>query len=351
MAWSLDIQGPNGGANEVTDAPFQAFTATWTVEGPGAIEIDLTGSQVSTDWTAGLHRVVVNGDHGWAGYLENISQAGGPGEERWSVKGLGLQSRLDRRLVRHNMTLNDTSDVLVEALLDEAQAQYNGDMNFTMGTVTGTFPTRLRNYCFGVVIGDAIRELASLHRGFDWEVDENGALNLWGVTRGVDSAETLDPATITEVDIELDTVEMLTTVSAIGDPSQPFGPIHDMVRHVGNAVTYGRREIVIDVQSTDHDELIDAARAELKVGGGGVLRVHAGWWSDRGPWALGDVWLQDTAAVLLPDYLSGDQDMRCTDITVSVEPMADPDLYYVEQSFDALVADIDIDDTDPDEGS
>lgn len=353
MAWSLDIQGPNGGANIVTGAPFRSARVAWTVEGPGSVEIDLREADVTDDWTPGNHRVVVNGDHDFTGYLTRLHRVGPPEELVYSASALGLAYILDWRLVRHATTLVDDVDVIVEWLLDEAQTQLNGDMGFAMGTVVGTLPSRTRIYCFGVVIGEAIRELSHIGRGFDWEIAANGDLNVWADTRGVDTGLTLAEAQTNEWEIELDTSELITTVSAIGDPSQPFGPIHDMTRHVGAAITYGRHEIVIDVDSTDHDELIDAARAELKVGGGGLLRLHVGWWSDRGPWDLGDVWLQDTVTVTLPDFFTGDQDMRCTDVAVSIEPMppaggGDP-LYYVEQSFDALVTDIE--DGDPDEAS
>lgn len=347
--WSSDIQGPNGGANVVTAAPFKSARITWTVEGPGSFEIDLRESDVSIDWQAGTHRVVLNGPFPFSGYITRLTRSGPPKDLAFKASGLGLQSILDWRIVRHATTLNDLSSVLVEWLLEEAETQFNGNMGFQMGTVVGTTTTRLRNYCFGVVIGDAIRELAAVGRGFDWEIDADGDLNIWNNTRGIDTGLVLAEEHTQDWNVELDTSELLTTVSAIGDPSQPFGPIHDMVRNLHAADTFGRHEIAIDVDSTDRDELIDAARAELKASGGARLVLHTMWIDDRGPWRLGDVWLQDTITAVLPDYFGGSQTMRCTDVSVTLDPL--PERYFIEHTFDALVTDDDLEDGDPDEES
>lgn len=346
--WRLDIQGPDGGANLVTSAPFQAARITWTVDGPGAAEVDLRPEDLTDDWQPGTHRLVVDLDNmpEFAGYLTRLTRDGPPENITYKASAIGLASILDWRLVRHLYGITGTAAEIVASLLDEAQTQYHGDMGFSMGAIDGTTVTRTRGYCFGVVIGEAIRELASIGRGFDWEVDATGALNIWNNTRGVNSGKTLAEEDTQSWSVELETSDLVTTVSVIGDQSQPFGPMHHMVRSPGMAITYGRREVVVDVDSTDSDELFDAATAELVSRGGALLRVRTMWIEGRGPWQFGDVWMQDRASVVLPAIFGGTQGMRLIEASVSLDPGTH---VYVEHTFEALVEDIT--EGDPDEGS
>ena len=367
-SWTVEIQPADGGVPDLSDAAFRMMRLVWTVDmgGSASAEIDLREDQVSAAWAPGFHRLIVRGPRDWAGDITQLSRSGSPdGEYKigYKASALGLVHRLDYRIVRHDLTVNDEAAVIVEALLSEAQDnQFNGNMGFTFGTVVGTTVTRRRNYCVGVGIGDAIRELAEVGRGFDWEIDPDGQLNIWNNTRGIDTGKTLAETDVQRWDIELDTSELLTNVTAIADPSDPFGPKYRMSR-TAMADDYGRREVSIDTDVIAHnddnpnweDELYDAGRALLKVGGGGFLRLRAMWLSDRAPWPIGDVWLQDWVTVTLPAYFGGNTLMRCTDVAVTLEPMpprgVDAPIYFVEYGFDALVTDLDITDGDPDQES
>lgn len=352
-----DLVAPNAG--------FMSATFSWTVEMQGAAscEIALRDDQVSTDWTPGLHRLIFRGDKDWAGEITRLERTGAPGQDRvgYRASGMGLQHRLDYRVVRHDLAVNDEVAIIVEALLSEAQDnQFNGNMDFSMGSVVGTTVSRLRGYCVGINIGDAIKELASIRRGFDWEIDADGNLNIWNNTRGVDTAFTLAETDVQDWDIELDTSELLTNVTAIADPSDPFGPKYRMSR-TAKADNYGRREQTIDTdvvalneENPDWEqELYDAGRGLLRAQGGGNLKLSVSYLSDRAPWNLGDVWIQDTCTAVLPDYFGGNQRVRCTDVSVTLEPMpprgALPPIYFVQQSFDAVVGDLDMEDGDPDQ--
>ena len=161
-----------------------------------------------------------------------------------------------------------------------------------------------------------------------------------------------------DFEIELDTSDMLTTVTSIADPSDPYGPAFRLQR-TGKAVDYGRREIAIDtdvIASTEEnpdweDELGDIGRGVLAKEGGGDLRLRTRWNSANAPWGLDDVWLQDRIPVTLPDWFGGEVDMRVTDVTVTVEPMpprgAEDPVYWIEYGWDALVTDLI--DGDPDQ--
>jgi hypothetical protein len=336
----------------------------WTVEAGGAAsaEIDIRPDDPSTVWTP-PHRLLVTGPKDWGGEVYNFHRSGPPGDIAYVATAVGHTARLDKRIVRHVYEVNDTVDVHVEALLSELQDnQFNGDMGFTFGDTHGTFAEKLKAYCFGLNAGDAIRELAAQGNGFDWEIDAQGYLNMWAPTRGIDTGLTLDPDTIHDFDIEFDSSDMVTTVTAFGDNSDPYGPRHTLVRNL-TADNFGRRETVINTDIITLDEknpnwlqdLEDAGRGVLKELGGAQITVKTSWLSNNAPWAFGDVWLQDSVTMLLPDYFGGDRDMRCTDVTVTLDPMPKRSMgtvapiYFVEMGWDALIHDDDMLDGDPDE--
>lgn len=346
-----------------TGSGFKSMRLTWTVEAGGCstIEVDLRESDIGTIWTP-PHRILVNGPMDWGGEITNLSRSGPPGNIQYRASGLGHSHRLDQRIVRHIFVVHDRGDVHVEALLSEAQDnQFNGNMGFTFGgVVTGTCAIQYRPYCFGVSIGDAIRELASAGRGFDWELDPQGYLYLWAPGRGTDLDLTLSDTQTQNWEVEVDTSELLTTVSALATNTDPFGPRHKMSK-TRMADEYGRREEAIDtdvVADTElnpdwQDELHDAGHALLKERGGGLLRLKTMWLSDRAPWDFGDVWLQDSVLADFPLFFGGPTRIRCTDVAVTIDPMPPREggqapIYFVEMGWDALIADLDVEDGDPD---
>jgi hypothetical protein len=351
---------------EVVDIPrFKSARLVWTLEAGGAAsaEIDIRPDDPGPVWTP-PHRLLVTGPKDWGGEVSNFHRSGSPTEGMsFTATAVGHALRLDKRIVRHVYEVNDTADVHVRALLSELQQnQYNGDMGFQFGNAVGTFASRLKAYCFGLNAGDAIRELAAQGRGFDWEIDAQGYLNMWGPSRGTDTGLTLDPEACHDIEIEFDSSEMVTTVTAFGDNSDPYGPKHTLVRNL-TADNFGRRETVINTDIITLDEknpnwlqdLEDAGRGVLKEYGGAQITMKTTWLSNNAPWNLGAVWLADSANVLLADYFGGTRKMRCTDVTVTLDPMpprsggAAP-IYFVEMGWDALINDADMLDGDPDGG-
>ncbi len=344
---------------------FMSARLVWTVEAGGAAsaEVDIRPDDPSTTWTP-PHRLLVTGPMDWGGEVANFHRSGPPGELKFTASAVGHTARLDKRIVRHVYEVNDTLDVHVQALLSELQDnQYNGDMGFTFGSTHGTFASKLKAYCFGLNAGDSIRELAtSGSRGFDWEIDAQGYLNMWSPTRGVDTGLTFSETDCHDFDIQFDSSEMVTTVTAFGDNSDPYGPRHTLVRNL-TADDFGRRETTIntDIITLDQknanwlQDLEDAGRGVLREYGGAQITLKTTWLSNNAPWALGDVWLQDTATVTLPDYFGGDRLMRVTDVTVTLEAMPTrpggvAPIYFVEMGWDALIHDDDMLDGDPDGG-
>jgi hypothetical protein len=350
--WTMDIQGPNGGAALASGVGFKTAQLRWTSDGPGAFEIELLDEQVSDDWIPGLHRIVIDldGIPQFAGYINRKERTGPPGALAHRISGNGLAWILDWRLIHKPQVfaaIDEPVGDIAWALIDAVQSQVNGDMGFTQGTSVGTTVSRDRGYCDGSNVGEEIRELASIGRGFDYEIDANGAFNVWNNTRGQDlsGSVTLTEGDANGWDVALDTSDLVTSVSAYGSAEKPWGPQRVAVKTF-QAVTYGRREIPFDVDSTDEDELQDFATAQVAIQGGAQVMVRANWIEGRGPWSLGDVWLQDKVSVVLDSHNGGTQDMRCTDITVTLEPTP-ADIWFIEQTFHAVVEDL-TPDTDDD---
>lgn len=354
MPWTLDIKTAKGTSLVAADVPFHGARISWASDDAGSVEVDLKSGQMSTDWAPGLHRVIVrlDGAAKWQGFVTNLTEdseiEGDEASAVYKASGLGLQSILAERIVRFPFEITDTTDNIVAALIDEVEnVQVNGDMGFQMGTVTGSFPTRTRDYCTGVVILDEINALMDIGRGGDWEVDEHGNVNLWAPGRGVNSGESL-AKTIGGVhtwSVESDTADMLTNVTILGDDRDPFGPTRKMARRDGMTAAYARHEEKIDVTTTDPDEMYDAGFGVLKARLGAMTTLTVSWLEGRGPWPFGAVWLQDRIVADLGPYFGGSSGMRCTDITATLDGN---ELVECEYSFGALVNDADILDDDED---
>lgn len=351
--WTMSIMGKNGGGPTYTDVPFHSARFTKTLEGPGSFEVNLAVPHIQDYWQAGTHRMTLDGPFDFAGYITGLEQTGRPsdGGIYWAARGLGLAYIFDWRLIRQQITFPNTeqSDI-VFAILDHLQDQYNGNMNFSHGTVhDGPTDEVDQEYCFGVVAGDAIREMSTQGTGFDWTVNADGELVIWTGERGTGSGFTLNQDDVSDININFDTSELVTTVSAVGSQTDPFGPIHDMVRDINAADTFGRHEIVIDVNADDDQrpKLLRHARSELKARRGATLEVRATWASGHGPWDYGDVKLGDHVTLDLPTYFGGSQAARCVDISLELDYNA-PDNYFLEFGFQARVTDDELDEVDPD---
>lgn len=349
MPWTIDIQGPNGGVNLGTSVPFKSARLAWTGEGPGAMEVDILEAQMSDLWQPGTHRAIakLDGVPKLACYLESLSRDSSPTEGLvYRAAGLGLASILDRRYIRRPQAfaaVDTPAGEIAWQLIDAVQDQVQGDMGFTLGTITGTTVNRTEGYCSGSNVGDEIRALANIRRGFDWEIDAGGAFNVWNSSRGTDLSGTylVQPTVVNGWTVEADTSDLVTNVVGVGDEARPWGPVEVGVV-AGIASIYGRRELHIDVDSSDEQELEDAAAAQVEVQAGARVRVGTTWIEGLGPWSFGDVWLQDAVSAALEPWFGGTQDVRCVDITVTIDPNP-AEVWFVEHTFDALVADITLD--------
>jgi len=326
--WSIDVLSRSGGSTIEAATAFRSARVTWSLDGPGSIDLTLrTEDVVGGPWLAGQRRIRVNrlATPWWCGFQTNLARSGRPSDIRYSAAGLGLVTALRRRVVHTAFYVSDDSDEIAWDLIAHAQAQTNGNEGFTKGTTTGTPAVRNRYYCEGDNIFDAISSLAERKvKGFDWEIDALGAFNVWIGGRGTDLSGTY---TLTEGDtidwaVEEDSADMLTYATAFGKQG-PAGHCDEVwvTRNTTLATTYGRSEEVMeltDVEATA--ELDDAADDLLRSRGAARRRLRIAWLDGRGLWDFGAVWLGDVVSAALDTAFGGTQDMRLISVSVSLEP-------------------------------
>lgn len=327
MPWTMDILG-NTGTTLVTDANFRTARITWAADAVGAAEVALRDADVSSgNFRAGQKRIAFRTSGGtriFQGWLDRFERSGPPSDIRYRATARGLRSILERRVVH-----GDFSNVATVAttigwnLINHAQGQTDGGHGFTLGTVTGTAPSRTRYFCDGDVIEDAISELAEFNTGgFAWEIDADGKYNAWVNGRGTDvsGSVTIAPADTIEWTLIEDVSEYATYVTGLGDRNdeQPCGPPLAIVSDASKS-TYGRREVVIEADTLDSTEMTDKANEELRARVSSRLKLTTSWVEGQGPWAFGTRWIGDTVTAALGTAFGGNATMRCTEITITLE--------------------------------
>jgi hypothetical protein len=323
VAWTVDLLDL-AGASVATNVPYQSARVSWSLEGAGSADIELRKTDISTSWAAGTRRILIKdgATSRFGGFVEHLSRSGGPDQEKYRAGALGLASVLERRVVHGDFTQTTVGACTIAwQLIAHAQGQTNGSHGFTLGTITGTQTSRTRHFCDGDSILEQIEELAALDPGgFMWEISPAGVFNAWVGDRGSSSGLTLAESDAILFEIEAETSDLLTYVTALGQADEPCGaPLE--IRSSGLVATYGRREATVDMESQSVSELDQLADQELKVRGRSRLSVKASWLDAAGyrPWAFGTVWLGDTVSVTLPAWFGGTQTMRVVSIDLSLE--------------------------------
>jgi hypothetical protein len=338
--YSLDTLSLDGSSTLSTATPFKSARATWTLDGPNAIDVDLRPADLAAgDWLSGRRRVAVmqGGNAILGAYLTKLARAGKPKQIGYSASGLGLASILPFRIVDPDYVVDDDVFAVAWSLIVQAQAQADGDMGFTLGAVVGSPPTKRRVYCVGDKVSDGLTELAAgKEGGFDWEIDGGGAFNVWIGGRGTDTGRSLVESDTIDWGVEEETSDLLTYATVFGMDGD--GPCDQVWRTRSNATLlaagYGRRQDTADFGGvSDLDELDDAADDALRASAAGRRHLVVTWIEGRGPWAFGDVWVGDRVSAALDPEFGGTQDMRVTDIALSLEPGKHE---FVEHTFESF---------------
>lgn len=321
MTWTIDLQDLDGGAI-LASAPWRTGRVSWALDGPGALEVDLMEPDAD-DWLPGQRRVVVREDGvaRWAGWLTRLASGGPPGGVRLTASSLGLASILAQRVVHGDFTKTATvATTIAWNLIQHIQAQTHGDLGFTLGSVSGTAPSRTRHFCDGDVVRELLDELAEHEPGgFDWEIDADGAFNAWVGGRGSVVGITIGRDGSQDWSVEAEYADVPTYVTVIGDAEEPCGaPLE--IRSSSLAATYARREIVVDADSRDAGEMQTKGDGELRARTAARISTNATYVTeDKIPFAWDAVGLGDRVTIDHPDWFGGSQTMRCTGVDISLE--------------------------------
>ena len=342
--WTLDILPLAGGAPTVTGASFMSARITWALDGIGAAEVELSPSDVASGaWLYGRRRIRFKDGGGtarYAGWLDRLERSGKPSDIRYRASSRGLAAIMDQRVVHGDFPkVSVVATTIAWNLIQHMVAQTFDQTGFTLGTITGTAPSRSRWYCDGDVIKDSIDELANLSNGFAWEIDPAGAFNAWVGGRGTDvsGSVTLAPTTTIDWQATGDASEFASYVTAIGDVDEetPCGaPVAiDFNTH---RTAYGRREVVVTHPTRDAGELLEAGTEGLRAQAASGMNLRTAWVEGQGPWSFGTRWLGDIVDVTLGAEFGGSADMRCIGITVNLEPTTSAGTPFIEMEWEMV---------------
>jgi hypothetical protein len=291
MTWTIDLYNLTGSSLQNGNVAFVRATVRWRLDDPGSCEVDLRDDQIDP-WLVPMRRRVVvrrSGTAVWAGILLGVEQTNDRGVPSYTARALGLRYWIERRLVHPDVVYtNLPSTTIAWNLISAAQAQANGGMGFTLGTITGTAPSRTRTYCEGDNILEAIRELAEHDtQGFDWEIDVDGKFNAWVGGRGANISTTIrrgDCLRRGGWQVDWNLAEADTYVSAASPKTCPSLPVVRSSMILPPA-QYGRWESLVDSDVTSTAELQDVADEQLRASGRAAIRVRA-----TRPEAFGSPW-------------------------------------------------------------
>ena len=325
--WSIDLRSLDGTSLVQAAAPFASAQIKWTLEGPGAAEITLAPNDISSNWLYGQRRVLIKDGAGtsrYQGWLDRLDRSGKPSDIRYRASSRGLAAILFQRAVHGDFPQVATvATTIARALITHMVAQTDDKTAFTLGSVTGTAPSRSRWYCDGDNIGDAINDLAQMDSGFAWEISATGAFNCWVGGRGSDlsGTKTVAPADTIEWNCTADVTELGTYVTGLGDTDdeEPCGPPL-VVDFSALRTTYGRREFVISADTRTAGEILEKTTEELRARGASRINLRTSWVEGGGPWAFGAVWVGDLVNAVLGAEFGGTLKVRCIGIMVTLEP-------------------------------
>lgn len=273
----------------------------------------------------------------WGGHLLGLQTVTARGEPPQHVaRARGFRGALEGRIVLGDFSRSSTvATTIAWDLIQHAQAQTNGNLGITLGTITGTAPARTRHYCDGDNIADAIDELASKDSGgFDWEVDADLKLNAWVGGRGTDytATKTVGPQDVQEWRVEWEGSELATYATALGPADEPCGP--PLVTRAGSlASSYLRRDAVVDVDSNVSTDLQQSADNELTVAARGRLRLRVVVLEQTDTLGLRSLSLGDRITARLGAAYGGNVAVRLIAKAVTIEP---PELPWWELEFEVV---------------
>jgi len=266
--WQLDVRALDGSA-VVTDAPFEELTFSYVLNGPGALDAQLTltnSSITRANLAPGQRelRVLRDGVLIWGGYLW---AARVELRDRVQVRAEGYASRLRRRYVMSDLIYTDVAQqTILRNLIDHTEAQASGDLGIDTtlaGNHTGGTVTRDRAYCAAEhpEVGASIDELTQPIDGLDWEITPtpavatNKLVKTYQPRKGADlsGSVTLDQSELMTLGYEIDASEVASRVLTIG--SDECNPPEDDRSDSTALTNFGLLQAIESIESGDLGEV------------------------------------------------------------------------------------------------
>ncbi len=263
--WRLDIWNRNGGSAQVTNVPFESAMLNWTLNGPGATEINfpLAGPKAPA-WALiapGKKELkwYRNGNLVWGGVLWGVDTD--VTNYTLRVFGEGYFSWLRHRVAENDLFYTDVSAHQVAwNLINYTQGLTNGNLGITQGSHTGGSTAVDRDYCAANFpnLGDAIQDLASMEDTWDFYISPQKSVHTDKVFRtfnprlGTDLTGTvaITPDNTHALTYQVDAHWVANVVAVTG--SDDCLPPAIVEAHAGSQSDYGLLYYIEDTPQFDH---------------------------------------------------------------------------------------------------
>ena len=309
------------GTERVHDLPWTALSYTHVLNGPGALELDVSMTKVSrADVEPGQtdYRIYQDETLRAEGRIWNASPNTNAGELTAKITGSGIAGILSRRLIEWDVlyvlssesdpdpdTFTMTQQDILFDTVDRSQAEDGGDLGITQGTHTGDDHYRHRQYCRedGIFCSEVFEDFAGLSNGLDWALtptltdSSRRELLTWNPRRGsaLDGSIVLDGETfLDDFSYNIDASQIVTRGRAVGEGDNPAeGDAAD----AGALATYGLLE---DFEQSQSPRLEDADEtAEELISPFPLVAADVTYQLTKGP-AIGDFDCGDYVAIVSP---------------------------------------------------
>ncbi len=273
--WRLDLYNRIGSTLVTTGLPWKSLQAKWVFNGPGSLEVDsyIDANFGATLPRAGQHefRLFRDSTAVWAGPLWTVDVDADRHTVRFTAEG--LLSWLKSRVVTSDLIYTSTNQQAIAwNLIAHTQGQTDGALGLVQGTHTGANIARKRFYCASERpnIYDALMDFCDLDNGLDIEIDPaTRAFNSWNTQKKVATGLAFTGNNVDTLTWVEDSRDQLTYITGVADEEcQPY--LSD-VSASAIAAVYGRRQDRLDVHQTDHGEVDERTREELRA------RKHPRW--------------------------------------------------------------------------
>lgn len=266
--WTLDVRDRIGSTLLKADVAFRALTATWVLNGPGALEVDVRHDADLGGASCGQAEMQLKRDGVVVFAGPWLGTDVDPRGRAMRITCEGLWWWFRNRVVTADLLYADTAQhTIAWNLLNHAQGQTYGSLGITNGTHSGTPKTRSRFYCAANVpnVGEEVEAFTTYEGGFDFEIEPaTRTFKTWTPSRLAASGIALSGSSVDTLRWSEDMRGVRTFVTAVG--ADECGSILVTSSDTTLANTYGRLHGSVDADDDDDTagEVSERANEELR---------------------------------------------------------------------------------------